>query len=234
MMKKLLLSFVLSAIFLSGCITFQIMPPATTQTTGTEPAILVFSSNPSTINAGGTSTLLWNVTGATSVSIDRDIGQVAIAGSMAVSPAGSTVYTISATGTGGTVTRSATVTVAPSASSSPSSPSAPAQSSPQWSPAAPAFSVTGATAGTEPGGRTGCFTLYANITANGPGTVSYVWESTEGSGYSYTWTIKFTQAGTQKVTLPAEMSMLPSGNYRLRVLSPNDLSSNPTYYKTCQ
>ena len=56
-----------------------------------------FSSTPSTINSGGTSTLLWNVTGANSVSIDQGIGLVDVAGTRVVSPAASTVYTISAT-----------------------------------------------------------------------------------------------------------------------------------------
>jgi hypothetical protein len=95
------------------------------------------------------------------------------------------------------------------------------------------FSVTGISANTEPSNSIGCFTLYANITANGAGTASYFWESTEGGGYSYTWNITFLKAGTQKVTLPVEMSALPSGTYRLHVLTPNDFVSNSTYYTTC-
>ncbi len=53
------------------------------------------------------------------------------------------------------------------------------------------FSVTGITAGTEPSNAPGAcpFMLYANITANGPGTVTYIWESMDGGGYSYTWSI---------------------------------------------
>jgi hypothetical protein len=95
------------------------------------------------------------------------------------------------------------------------------------------FSVTGISANTEPSNTTGCFTLYANITANGTGTVSYFWESTDGGGYSYTWNVTFLAAGTQKITLPVEMSALPSGTYRLHVLTPNDAVSNSTYYTTC-
>jgi hypothetical protein len=93
--------------------------------------------------------------------------------------------------------------------------------------------VTGIIANTEPSNSTGCFTLYANITANGPGTASYIWEATDGGGYSYTWNITFPTAGTQKITLPVEMSALPSGLYRVHVLTPNDVVSNSTYYTTC-
>ena len=95
------------------------------------------------------------------------------------------------------------------------------------------FSVTGITANTEPSNRTGCFNLYANITANGAGTATYIWESTDGGGYSYTWNITFPTAGTQKITLPVEMSGLPSGPYRVHVLTPNDVVSNSTNYTSC-
>jgi hypothetical protein len=95
------------------------------------------------------------------------------------------------------------------------------------------FAVTSVTANTEPRSGSGCFNLYANITANGPGSVSYIWESTNGGGYSYTWTITFSAAGTQRITLPVEMSALPSGPYRVHVLTPNDVVSNSTYYTTC-
>ncbi|MGB8708132.1 MAG: hypothetical protein WCD72_09365 [Dehalococcoidia bacterium] len=204
------LSLLLLLILIPGCFT---VPPV-----GTPPVIIEFSNNPSTINAGGTSTLLWNVTGATSVSIDQGIGQVDVAGTRVVSPTKSTVYTISATNSSGTVTRSAVTTV------NSASPPPPVPTS---------FSVTGIIANTEPSNSTGCFNLYANITANGPGTVTYIWESTDGGGYSYTWNITFPTAGTQKITLPVEMSALPSGLYRVHVLTPNDVVSNSTYYTTC-
>jgi hypothetical protein len=98
-------------ILIPGCFTFQVPSPNPIPPLGTPPVIKHFSSNPSTINSGGTSTLLWNVTGAISVNIDQGIGLVAVAGTREVSPTTSTVYTISATNSTGTVTRSAVTTV---------------------------------------------------------------------------------------------------------------------------
>ena len=213
-MKRLgFLLLPLSLLVLSaGCA----IAPAPTPPQVTPPVIVAYSSNPSAISSGGTSTLLWNVTGATSVSIDQGIGQVDVAGTRVVSPATSSVYTISATNSAGTVTESAVTTV---------------NSAPPPSPIA--FSVTSVTANTESSTGACPFTLYANITANGPGTVTYIWEETNGAGYSYTFSITFPTAGTQKITLPLEMSGLPSSWYRVRVLTPNDAVSNPTYYTNC-
>jgi hypothetical protein len=100
------LSLLLLLILIPGC-----SPSATIIPVATPSVIREFSSTPSAINSGGTSTLLWDVTGATSVSIDQGIGLVDAAGTRAVSPATSTVYTISATNSTGTVTRSAVTTV---------------------------------------------------------------------------------------------------------------------------
>lgn len=74
-------------------------------------AIGSFAANPSTINAGQSSTLSWTTTGATSASISG-IGTVPVNGSTQVSPAQTTTYTLTVTGAGGaTVTRDVTVTV---------------------------------------------------------------------------------------------------------------------------
>jgi hypothetical protein len=187
------LSLLLLLFLIPSCITIPAPSPNPIPPAGTPPVIIEFSNNPPTINAGGTSTLLWNVTGATSVSIDQGIGQVAVAGTK--------------------------VTTVNSVSPPP--------------PAPTSFAVTGIIANTEPSNSTGCFTLYANITANGAGIATYIWESTDGGGYSYTWNITFPTAGTQRITLPVEMSALPSGPYRVHVLTPNDIVSNSTYYTTC-
>jgi hypothetical protein len=103
------LSLLLLLVLTPGCFTFQTLPSVTMPPVGTPPVIIAFSNNPATINAGGTSTLLWNVTGATSVSIDQGIGQVDVAGTRVVSPTKSTVYTISATNSAGTMMRSSAI-----------------------------------------------------------------------------------------------------------------------------
>ncbi len=80
------------------------------------------------------------------MSIDQGIGQVNVAGTRVVSPATSTVYTISATNSAGTVTRSAVTTV---------------NSASHPHPAPTSFAVTSVMANTEPSTFTGCFNLYA-------------------------------------------------------------------------
>jgi hypothetical protein len=81
------------------------------------PAINVFDANPGSINAGATSTLNWNVTGANSVDIQPGIGRVALTGTRTVSPATSTVYTLTAVSPTGSST--ATTQVLVSATSNP-------------------------------------------------------------------------------------------------------------------
>ena len=78
---------------------------------GASPVIKEFSNNPSTINSGDSSILFWSVTGATSVSIDQGIGRVDFVGIRVISPTISTVYTISASNSAGTVSRSAVTMV---------------------------------------------------------------------------------------------------------------------------
>jgi hypothetical protein len=209
------LALLLFLILIPGCITFQ-TPPTTPTTPVVQPSVIGnFSSNPSTINSGGTSTLLWNVTGADTVSINQGIGLVDVAGTREVSPATSTVYTISATNSSGTVTSSAVTTVN------------------SVIPIPIPFSVTGITANTDPSTFTGVcpktFTFYAVITANGPGTVTYRWERSDG-GYSEPQSVTFYEAGTKTTALQWELNTSASGWHRVRILSPNDLTSNPVYY----
>jgi len=195
-------------ILIPGCITAPV---------GTPPVIVEFNNNPSTINAGETSILFWAVTGATSVSIDQGIGQVNVAGTRVVSPTTSTVYTISATNPSGTITRSTVTTV--NAAPTP--------------PAPIPFAVTSVIANTYPSTFTGAcpktFTFYATITANGPGTVTYRWERSDG-GYSDVQSITFNEAGTKTTTLQWDLSGSASGWHRIHVLTPYDAASNPVYY----
>jgi len=117
------LSLLLLLILIPSCVTSQTPSSATTPPPGTQPAgtqpertppVIIFSSN---LNSDNTSTLSWSVIGADQVSIDQYIGIVNAAGTKVVSPATSTVYTLSATYAKGnwtndigTVTKSVTVT----------------------------------------------------------------------------------------------------------------------------
>jgi len=74
--------------------------------------VVRFSATPSQIALGQSSTLAWNVTNATSVTISGVGSGLNAAGTATVSPTTTTTYNLTATGAGGqTVTASVTVTV---------------------------------------------------------------------------------------------------------------------------
>ncbi len=77
---------------------------------GTTPTIASFSASVSAITLGGSSTLSWSVSNATSLSINNGVGTVA-GSSVTVSPTATTTYTLTATNASGSVTSTATVTV---------------------------------------------------------------------------------------------------------------------------
>jgi RHS repeat-associated protein len=78
------------------------------------PTINSFSANPGTVNSGQSSTLSWSITNATSASIDQGVGSVNSAGgSIDVSPATTTTYTLTATNAMGSDMAQVTVTVIP-------------------------------------------------------------------------------------------------------------------------
>src|SRR5438067_10211852 len=99
---------------LSAFTTANSSPPTaqTTVTVSTTPApTATFSAAPTSIIAGQSSTLTWTTTNATTVSIDNGVGSQALNGSVGVSPAVTTTYTLTAVGPGGTTTKTAVVTV---------------------------------------------------------------------------------------------------------------------------
>ncbi|MDA8179048.1 MAG: OmpA family protein [Desulfobacteria bacterium] len=71
------------------------------------------SANPPAVDAGKCTTLFWSSENASAASIDQGIGNAGKSGSRQVCPAATTLYTISATGEGGSATASTTVTVNP-------------------------------------------------------------------------------------------------------------------------
>lgn len=75
------------------------------------PTINSFTATPSEIFLGNKSTLSWDVSNATSVSIDQEIGTVSNSSTQEVSPTTTTTYTLTATNDGGSVTKSCEVTV---------------------------------------------------------------------------------------------------------------------------
>ena len=70
------------------------------------------TANPNTINAGQASTLSWNTTNATDISIES-LGKVGSSGSAQVLPSESTTYHLVAKGEGGTQEATARITVNP-------------------------------------------------------------------------------------------------------------------------
>jgi hypothetical protein len=78
------------------------------------PRIFSFTANTNQIYLGGSATLSWNVTNASSIEIDNNVGPVAIpTGSVAVSPTNTTTYTLTATNAFGRRTAITTVIVDP-------------------------------------------------------------------------------------------------------------------------
>ena len=75
------------------------------------PVITSFLADPQVTEAGGTSTLTWEVSNATTVTISPDVGSVALIGTFVVSPEETTTYTLTASNAAGNVTANVNVTV---------------------------------------------------------------------------------------------------------------------------
>ena len=107
-MKKiailLIALMVVSVGFLSGC-------NEKTSEGGTAPIINSFTATPAVIILGKASVLNWSVEGATSVSIDNGVGNVALNGPYTVFPIETQKYTITVSNAHGTINASITVYV---------------------------------------------------------------------------------------------------------------------------
>ena len=68
-------------------------------------------ASPTSINKGESSTLTWNSTDATQLSISPEVGAVTAQGSTKIAPSASTTYTITASGPGGSASATASVSV---------------------------------------------------------------------------------------------------------------------------
>src|SRR6184192_404366 len=102
-----------AALFTFGCGPKKVTAPPKPVEAPAAPArpTVTLQANPTSINKGESSTLSWNSTDATQLSIDPGVGAVTAEGSTKVTPSDSTTYTITASGPGGSATASAAVSV---------------------------------------------------------------------------------------------------------------------------
>jgi hypothetical protein len=87
-------------------------PITITVASGTIPQVVVFVATPQNIDAGSSTKLCWQVTGATNISIQPGVGSNLNANDCAtVSPTATTTYTLTATNSSGQIQANATVNV---------------------------------------------------------------------------------------------------------------------------
>jgi hypothetical protein len=244
-MKNLVILAGILLLVVPGCIYVQtpsqlpnLQQPV--QQVSQKPVVVAFAAVPASITAGGSSNLLWNVTGATSVNIDQGVGSQQPAGTISVSPAVTTVYTLNASGPGGTASASTAVTVAGVDAGSPGSvPYSEPVPVPLPYPTTPSpvFNVVNVVTGVDTPSYSGAcpkvFTFTATITTNGPGTISYGWDRSDGA-LGQTKFLNFPAAGSQTVSETWQIGVTYSGWEQLHVYSPNDLVSNRANFNlTC-
>jgi len=104
------LIFALSAFMFLGACHKKVAPPPPPPPPAPNAPTASLSANPNTLNPGQSTTLSWQTSNASDVSIDG-IGPVDMSGSRQVTPADSTTYHLVAKGTGGTQDATARVTV---------------------------------------------------------------------------------------------------------------------------
>jgi peptidoglycan-associated lipoprotein len=107
-----LLVMLAAAVFICGCHPKpKPLPPAPPTPPAPARPTVTLQASPASVNKGESSTLSWNSTDATQLSVEPEVGAVTAQGSTKVTPSDSTTYTITATGPGGSASASATVSV---------------------------------------------------------------------------------------------------------------------------
>lgn len=86
-------------------------PTSTPTITIDPPKIESFDIKPVEIVIGQSAILSWKVTGATSVTIDKDIGMVSLTGTKPVMPAERTIYVITASNSGSSISKTVAINV---------------------------------------------------------------------------------------------------------------------------
>jgi peptidoglycan-associated lipoprotein len=109
-LKWITLIFTLGAVLFLGACHKKTPPPPPPPPPPAAAPTASLSANPNTVQNGQSTTLSWETSNATDVSIGG-IGAVQPTGSQQVTPADSTTYTLTAKGPGGTQTATARVTV---------------------------------------------------------------------------------------------------------------------------
>ena len=109
-MKWITLVFILGAIMMLGACKKKAAPPPPPPPPPPPSPTASISANPNSVDKGMSTTLTWQTTNATDVSIDG-IGAVQPNGSQEVTPTDSTTYHLVAKGAGGTQEATARVTV---------------------------------------------------------------------------------------------------------------------------
>jgi hypothetical protein len=105
-------TYVITATGTGGTANTNTCSVTVTVAAGSLPRVIQFSASPATISSGQSSSLLWVVENATSVSISNGVGaNLSLGGTQSVSPSATTTYTLTATNSAGSVTASTTINV---------------------------------------------------------------------------------------------------------------------------
>ena len=191
------------------------------------PVINYFTATPSTITAGQSTTLKWDVSGATQPlelvlndPLHTVLSGLGYSGQKTDSPTATGVYTLRATNSAGTVTATAQVTVNPPGGGGWSGPP----------------KVTNVTANAVPPSYTGpgptTINFVADITVDGPCTVTYKWERSDGV-IGLQQTLVFSAAGTKKVSDTWTLGGGPGTGIvweRVSILTPLPMLSNKAQF----
>jgi hypothetical protein len=112
-MRYLLTALLAIFILFAGCIIVTAGPgDNTTPQPGGGPVIVYFNAAPTDIQAGGSSTVSWKVTGASSIKIVPEIGPADPEISITIYPQSTATYTLTASNAAGTASQSLVVRVA--------------------------------------------------------------------------------------------------------------------------